>query len=73
MVRLGEQYRRVGYRHPGKTVTATFNGISKTFTNTVSNAVFADGHAEPIDNANFPHANVLVENTAGPYSLLAAP
>jgi prepilin-type N-terminal cleavage/methylation domain-containing protein/prepilin-type processing-associated H-X9-DG protein len=67
--RLGEQNRRIGYRHPGDRFTATVNGVTITFSNTVSNAVFADGHASPIPNNQFPHANVPAENV-GAYSLL---
>jgi len=72
VVRLGEANRRIGYRHLGKQVTVVVNGVSMSFTKTISNAVFADGHAEPINNADFPHANVQAENT-GNYSVLAAP
>jgi len=43
--RLGETNSRIGYRHPGKANT------------TISNAVFADGHAEPVDSSAFPHGN----------------
>ncbi len=71
-VRLGEANRRIGYRHPGQPVTANVNGANMTFQMTVSNAAFADGHAEPINNNDFPHANVPAENT-GRYSLLANP
>jgi prepilin-type processing-associated H-X9-DG protein len=67
--RLGEANRRVGFRHPGAPITLKVNNINITFTNTVSNAVFADGHAEPIFNNQYPHANVLPENM-GAYSLL---
>jgi prepilin-type processing-associated H-X9-DG protein len=67
--RLGEANRRVGYRHLGALVTVTVNGVNKTFSDTVTNAVFADGHAEPIHNNQFPHANVPAEN-AGAFSLL---
>jgi len=72
VTRLGEQNRRIGYRHPGERVTADVNGTSVVFTNTVSNAVFADGHAVPIPNDQFPHSNVSDENK-GKYSLLAYP
>ncbi len=72
VVRLGEQNRRIGYRHPGRSVTATVNGAVMTFTKTVSNAVFADGHAGPVQNKDFPHSNVEGENV-GDYSVLAVP
>ena len=68
-VRLGEVNRRVGYRHPGAPVTVSVNGVNITYTYTVTNSVFADGHAEPIHNNLFPHANVPAENT-GSYTLL---
>ena len=70
VVRLGEQNRRIGYRHPGKPVTVTVNGKQQYFNKTVSNAIFADGHAEPIHNNDFPHSNVPAENM-GRYSILA--
>ena len=69
VTRLGEQNRRVGYRHPGPAQTHTVNGTPTYFDKTISNAVFADAHAEPIQNPDFPHANILSENL-GPYSLL---
>lgn len=72
VTRLGEQDRRIGYRHLGQGVTANVNGTPRTFDKTVSNTVFAAGHAEPIHNNDFPHSNVPAENT-GRYSLLAAP
>lgn len=71
VTRLGEQNRRIGYRHPGRSVKTTVNGVSTIFSNTVTNAVFADGHVAPISNNDFPHGNVPSENS-GPYSLLAA-
>ena len=67
---LGEQNRRIGYRHSGQPVIANVNGTSMTFDKTVANTVFADGHAEPVHNNDFPHGNVPAENT-GRYSLLA--
>jgi prepilin-type N-terminal cleavage/methylation domain-containing protein/prepilin-type processing-associated H-X9-DG protein len=70
VTRLGEQNRRVGYRHLGDTLTVKVNGVNTAFAQTVSNAVFADGHVEPIRNNDFPHGNVLAEND-GRYSLLA--
>jgi prepilin-type N-terminal cleavage/methylation domain-containing protein/prepilin-type processing-associated H-X9-DG protein len=69
VTRLGEQNRRIGYRHPGRSVTANVNGVNMTFDKTVANTVFADGHAEPIHNNDFPHGNVPGENS-GKYSLL---
>jgi prepilin-type N-terminal cleavage/methylation domain-containing protein/prepilin-type processing-associated H-X9-DG protein len=72
VTRIGEQNRRIGYRHPSSSVTVTVNGTTMTFDKTVSNAVFADGHAEPIPNKDFPHSNVPGENT-GSFSLLANP
>ena len=70
VTRLGEQNRRVGYRHPGLRVTATVNGTVMTFDKTITNTVFADGHATPIHNNNFPHSNVPAENS-GLFTLLA--
>jgi prepilin-type N-terminal cleavage/methylation domain-containing protein len=70
VTRLGEQNRRVGYRHPGPTLTVKVNGTNMTFDQTVSNAVLADGHAESINSIDFPHGNVLAENS-GRYSLLS--
>ena len=70
VVRIGEQNRRIGYRHPGRTLTVPYNGTSITTEYTVSNAAFADGHAESINNNDFPHSNVAAENN-GPYSILA--
>jgi prepilin-type N-terminal cleavage/methylation domain-containing protein/prepilin-type processing-associated H-X9-DG protein len=70
VTRIGEANRRVGYRHPGKSLTITVDGVLRTFDKTVSNAVFADGHAEPIHNNDMPHANVSAENY-GPYSWLS--
>jgi prepilin-type processing-associated H-X9-DG protein len=70
VTRLGEDNRRVGYRHPGRTVSAEVNGVNMTFSSTVSNTVFADGHAQPIHNDDFPHSNVPTEN-AGNFTLLS--
>jgi prepilin-type processing-associated H-X9-DG protein len=70
VTRLGEQNRRIGYRHLGRPVTANVNGTNMTFDKTVTNTVFADGHAEPIHNDSFPHGNVVAENS-GRFSLLA--
>ena len=72
VTRLGEANRRVGYRHPGQPLGVNVNGVPMSFTMTVSNAVFADGHVERINNNDFPHANVPSENT-NRYSLLANP
>jgi prepilin-type processing-associated H-X9-DG protein len=70
VTRIGESNRRVGYRHPGKSLTMTISGTLMTFSNTVTNAVFADGHAEPINNNDMPHSNVIAENN-GPFSWLS--
>jgi prepilin-type processing-associated H-X9-DG protein len=70
VVRLGEDNRRVGYRHPGQVVYAKVNGAMMSFDRTVSNAVFADGHARPIFNNDFPHSNVPAENI-GDLTILA--
>jgi prepilin-type N-terminal cleavage/methylation domain-containing protein len=69
VTRLGEQNRRIGYRHPGAKLVVNVNGTSTPFSDTVSNSVFADGHAEPVNNNDYPHGNVPAENI-GPYSLL---
>jgi prepilin-type N-terminal cleavage/methylation domain-containing protein/prepilin-type processing-associated H-X9-DG protein len=69
VTRLGEANRRIGYRHPGPAVQASVNGVLTTFTDTTSNTVFADGHAEPIFNNDFPHSNVPAQN-AGAFTLL---
>ncbi|HUO07584.1 MAG TPA: prepilin-type N-terminal cleavage/methylation domain-containing protein [Phycisphaerae bacterium] len=70
VVRIGEQNRRIGYRHPGRTLTVSYNGSSITTEFTVTNSVFADGHAESINNNDFPHSNAPAENN-GPCSILA--
>src|SRR6202012_4625190 len=67
VVRIGKQNLRIGYRHPCLTLTIAYNGTSITTEYTVSNAAFADGHAESINNNDFPHSNVVAENN-GPYS-----
>jgi prepilin-type N-terminal cleavage/methylation domain-containing protein/prepilin-type processing-associated H-X9-DG protein len=72
VTRLGEQNRRIGYRHPGQGANVSVNGVSTDFSQTLANTVFADGHAESLESAQFPHANVPVENQ-GSYSLLANP
>ena len=59
--RLNEPSSRIGYRHPGTSASA----------NTVTNAVFADGHAEGIESSTFPHASNTAENNSQ-YSVLAA-
>jgi prepilin-type N-terminal cleavage/methylation domain-containing protein/prepilin-type processing-associated H-X9-DG protein len=69
VTRIGEQNRRVGYRHPGPGVTVNAGGDTYHTTLTVSNAVFADGHAEGIRNSDMPHGNVPSEN-GGPYSFI---
>lgn len=70
VTRIGDQNRRIGYRHLGPSVTANVNGTKMTFNRTISNAVFADGHAGPVFNNDFPHSNVPAEN-AGSLTLLA--
>jgi prepilin-type N-terminal cleavage/methylation domain-containing protein/prepilin-type processing-associated H-X9-DG protein len=69
VTRLGENNRRIGYRHPGPGVTVNAGGAPYSTRNTVSNAVFADGHAEGIKDQDMPHGNVPSEN-GGPYSFL---
>jgi prepilin-type N-terminal cleavage/methylation domain-containing protein len=70
VVRLGEQNRRIGYRHRGRAVNVNVNGTMTHFDKTVTNTVFADGHTAAIHNDDFPHGNVPTENS-GNYSLLA--
>jgi len=63
-VRIGEDKRRISFRHPGNT----------------TNALFADGHGDSIPNDQFPHAKsgtipldqVRAENM-GRYTLYANP
>lgn len=54
--RLGQANRRIGYRHAGPSLTFTNSGASISTDRTLSNAVFADGHAESIFNNDFPLA-----------------
>ena len=79
VTQLGEQHRRIGYRHLGVIARtygykdASLNPVAGSITtdSTVSNAVFADGHAEAIRSEEMPHASKTAEND-GPYSMLSS-
>lgn len=80
VTRLGQQNRRIGYRHPGRGTSAVINGASMSFPNSIANAVFADGHAESIENDLFPvssdSATPLISKVAsnqGNYTVFADP
>jgi prepilin-type N-terminal cleavage/methylation domain-containing protein/prepilin-type processing-associated H-X9-DG protein len=70
VVRLGEDNRRVGYRHFGPAVLAKVNGVNTWFNKTMTNTLFGDGHAQPVFNNDFPHSNVPAEN-AGSLTILS--
>jgi prepilin-type processing-associated H-X9-DG protein len=74
--RLGEANSRIGYRHLGALTTFMVGTSTTTVTtsDTLCNAVFADGHAESIFSGNMPHGSTsnaaqMAENN-GPYSWL---
>jgi hypothetical protein len=70
VTRIGDQNRRIGYRHLGKSIVANVNGVKMNFNRTITNVVFADSHAGPVFNDDFPHSNAPAEN-AGSLTLLA--